>query len=866
MGQGNYTEADVITHGQGVDRSQRQRRPAQLPVPVEPARHRHQGALRRAAHQLGRAGHAHRDPPREPSGPRRLASSPPSSSRTSPTRCRSPIPWWRRSPTGSGPTTCRSCGSCGRSSAPRPSGARPPATRSCATPPSGSWRGWRPWGSRPACAIRSGGWRAPASSSSTRRTSPAGSRTATGSPPRPGGPGPGWGSYLRWQANDAGVFAGIQTPVVRGDRHPGVRALRHRRPLPHHPRRPRGMGDASQGGGPQLVDRAEPRPAPARVPRLPAGLRRCPDARPRLRGPPPAAVRPGRAARSRASRGVTRRRFLQATLATTGAATLSGTRWAKEAFGSPIAASDGVLVMVMLGGGNDGLNAFAPISGTDRSRYQTLRGGLAIPAAQLLPAAEGYGFHPRLAKLRARYATGRVAVVRGVGQPTNDLSHFTSMATFMAGTASTARSSGWLGRYLDGVTEFDSGMRGITFSSSVPLHLLGQRAKVTAVPDQGGMWGSDPTEALGARPPSRPCRPTATRPPGSAPGATAWPPTARRPSAWPRRSTPSTSPTSPPPASSVTSRWRPDSINANLGTRVIGVSVGGWDTHSNQLYDQGELLGELDAGHRSVLHHPRPRLPRPDHAGDVLRVRAPARGQRQRRHGPRHRERDVRRRRERPRRACTARSRRSPRSTSGPTSSRRSTSARSTPRSSTAGSTVTRRRCSAARSSSWTSSPTSPGVPAPLPVPRRPRTRPSPSPTGPPSCASSTSTCSSSRPPPTAVASWVEQAAGRHHHAGRPRHHLHDLGDTGERGPPRPPRPPGRASAGSRPAPSSASRSAAAARRPGCAKVCETLVAATEFRTKNGTLDDTAYVRWLYRVRLRHHADDEPASPTGRAS
>ena len=58
--------------------------------------------------------------------------------------------------------------------------------------------------------------------------------------------------------------------------------------------------------------------------------------------------------------GVTRRRFLQATLATTGAATLSGTRWAKEAFGSPIAASDGVLVMVMLGGGNDGLNAFAP--------------------------------------------------------------------------------------------------------------------------------------------------------------------------------------------------------------------------------------------------------------------------------------------------------------------------------------------------------------------------------------------------------------------------------------------------------------------------------------------------------------------------
>ena len=41
---------------------------------------------------------------------------------------------------------------------------------------------------------------------------------------------------------------------------------------------------------------------------------------------------------------------------------------------------------------------------------------------------------------------------------------------------------------------------------------------------------------------------------------------------------------------------------------------------------------------------------------------------------------------------------------------------------------MTRRRCSAARSSSWISSPTSPGVLAPLPVPRRPPTRPSPSP------------------------------------------------------------------------------------------------------------------------------------------
>ena len=85
--------------------------------------------------------------------------------------------------------------------------------------------------------------------------------------------------------------------------------------------------------------------------------------------------------------GVSRRRFLQGVLASTGALGLSGTRWAREAFASPIGPTDGVLVMVMLGGGIDGLHALAPISGADRTTYQSRRSGLAIPVASLLPAA-----------------------------------------------------------------------------------------------------------------------------------------------------------------------------------------------------------------------------------------------------------------------------------------------------------------------------------------------------------------------------------------------------------------------------------------------------------------------------------------------
>ena len=295
--------------------------------------------------------------------------------------------------------------------------------------------------------------------------------------------------------------------------------------------------------------------------------------------------------------GVTRRRFLQATLATGRAPPPSArTRWATEAFASPIAR-----------------RRRRPRDGDARRRQrrlQRLRTDLRAPTAPATrrsaaaspsrppsscPAAEGYGFHPRLARLAARYATGRVAVVRGVGQPTNDLSHFTSMATFMAGTSSASRSSGWLGRYLDGVTEFDSGMRGITFSSSVPLHLLGPRAKVTAVPDQGGMWGSDATERW-------------ERSAFAAVQAYANAPTGL--SVWGDRVA-ANGKAAIGMAQTIDALYHPDLtttglvrdltlaarlVNANLGTRVIGVSVGGWDTHSGQLYDHGELLGELDAG------------------------------------------------------------------------------------------------------------------------------------------------------------------------------------------------------------------------------------------------------------------------------
>jgi uncharacterized protein (DUF1501 family) len=292
--------------------------------------------------------------------------------------------------------------------------------------------------------------------------------------------------------------------------------------------------------------------------------------------------------------GISRRRFIQGTLAA-GAATVGNVAWAGEAFASPIAPTDGVLVMVMLAGGNDGLDALAPISGSDRARYEALRPSIALPARELLPAADGYGFNPRLGRLASRFDAGTVAVVRGVGSPRADLSHFSSMASCMAGTASSSRTTGWLGRFLDGLTEHDSGLRGVTFSPGVPLHLLGARAKVTALPALGRLWGADRTERW-ERSAHDAVRAYAGRPIGRGP--------------WGERIATGGS-TALDMADTVSPLFRPELrsaglvrdltlaarlVNANLGTRVIGVGRSGFDTHAAQRGVHDELLDELDAG------------------------------------------------------------------------------------------------------------------------------------------------------------------------------------------------------------------------------------------------------------------------------
>lgn len=191
---------------------------------------------------------------------------------------------------------------------------------------------------------------------------------------------------------------------------------------------------------------------------------------------------------------VARRRFLQGALAAAaGTALLPSWMDRMAAAATPIGPRDGVLVILQLGGGNDGMSMVVPTSGhPDSGRYRTARGNLAVTAP--LTLADDLGLHPRLPKLKARYDAGKVAVVRGVGQTTADYSHFSSTATWMAGTTGSARTTGWLGRWLDGVPESAGGLRAVQIGASVPLHVRGASAVVTAMDRGGDIFGADQRE------------------------------------------------------------------------------------------------------------------------------------------------------------------------------------------------------------------------------------------------------------------------------------------------------------------------------------------------------------------------------------
>lgn len=116
------------------------------------------------------------------------------------------------------------------------------------------------------------------------------------------------------------------------------------------------------------------------------------------------------------------------------------------------AASDRVLVIIQLQGGNDGLNTVIPLDQMSVYTSPGFRGNIAIPEAKALKLKNyaGTGLHPAMTGMQQLFNDGKLSVIQGVSYPTPNFSHFRASDIWMTAVDSNQTStSGWAGRYLD---------------------------------------------------------------------------------------------------------------------------------------------------------------------------------------------------------------------------------------------------------------------------------------------------------------------------------------------------------------------------------------------------------------------------------
>ncbi len=145
--------------------------------------------------------------------------------------------------------------------------------------------------------------------------------------------------------------------------------------------------------------------------------------------------------------------------------------------------SDRVLILLNLQGGNDGLNTVVPHG---NQRYYQLRPNLAIGPNDVLRIDDQLGFNPMMKSFKAMYDKGEVAIVQGVGYPNPDLSHFRSTEIWQTASPDRYLHSGWLGRYLDEANlPANNLFNGVALSQLVPEALDASNVDVPAIANLG---------------------------------------------------------------------------------------------------------------------------------------------------------------------------------------------------------------------------------------------------------------------------------------------------------------------------------------------------------------------------------------------
>ena len=148
-----------------------------------------------------------------------------------------------------------------------------------------------------------------------------------------------------------------------------------------------------------------------------------------------------------------RRSFIQALgLAGAGSIMLGGTNVSASA-PSPLSVAlsqsenDNILVIIRLKGGNDGLNTIVPLY--DYDTYANLRPTIRHQENELLSLSPDFAIPSYMNALESVWGEGNMKVIHGVGYPDQSLSHFRSSDIWASTDAINDEQTGWWGRYFE---------------------------------------------------------------------------------------------------------------------------------------------------------------------------------------------------------------------------------------------------------------------------------------------------------------------------------------------------------------------------------------------------------------------------------
>ncbi len=260
---------------------------------------------------------------------------------------------------------------------------------------------------------------------------------------------------------------------------------------------------------------------------------------------------------------------------------------------------DTVLVVVQMGGGNDGLNTIVPWSDDD---YHRVRPTIRIGEKDVLRLNDRIGLNPAMSGLMELYKEGRVAIVQGVGYPNPDRSHFRATEIWETAAPTKYVSSGWLGRYLD--TQLSPNVasknpfEAVTLTEVIPAALIAQHVDVPAIGTLNAFsynTGRDSASKASAGQLFDGARP------GQSPYLSMLEDTARlafHGGDVLRSKIAGYTPAVKYPGDNFSKQLQlaAQLIGSRTGTRIVFVALGSFDTHVGQRNQQDRLLGYMSSG------------------------------------------------------------------------------------------------------------------------------------------------------------------------------------------------------------------------------------------------------------------------------